>query len=281
MNNNTNNEGERTAQEYVDTTLRSSHYNQTQRIEDATDGNTTKIGSIHIIVLSSLLCIIATWLSCAYVFYNHGSVFYDGDSIAGLRGQLKTTEQFQMEIGITKQRNHQLKKRLFELNESMDIILGILDDRAALLVKSEKSNPLRFLDVENPYGQPHVFTFDKWASLWRPRLLEVAVKLGSTNALEHITKTPNWSLGIPDKLTSKVQHALDGMSNTQLDIEKEMFKKMVSELPPDKKAAWDHFTEMMKKDPEGSLLYIKNKYEKDGSSIHNGDGLIVTMDENF
>ena len=62
MNKDNNNEGERAAQEYVDTTLRSSHYNQTQRIEDATDGNTKQLSTIHKAVLLSVFCIIGTWL---------------------------------------------------------------------------------------------------------------------------------------------------------------------------------------------------------------------------
>jgi hypothetical protein len=87
-----NNEGERTAKEYVDTTLRSSHYNQTQRIEDATDGNTRKLSTIHKVVLSSIFCIVATWLCTGYVIYKHGSVLFNGDSIEGLREQIKTSE---------------------------------------------------------------------------------------------------------------------------------------------------------------------------------------------
>lgn len=87
-----NNEGERDAKDYVDTTLRSSHYNQTQRIENASDGHTNKLGTIEKIVLSSLLCIIATWLISGYVIINHGSFLTSGDSIEGLREQIKTSE---------------------------------------------------------------------------------------------------------------------------------------------------------------------------------------------
>tara|TARA_R100000742_G_scaffold4278_2_gene1645 strand:- start:1456 stop:2130 length:675 start_codon:yes stop_codon:yes gene_type:complete len=92
MNKDNNNEGERAAQEYVDTTLRSSHYNQTQRIEDATDGNTRKLSTIHKIVLSSIFCIVATWLCTGYVIYKHGSFLFNGDSIEGLRKQIESSE---------------------------------------------------------------------------------------------------------------------------------------------------------------------------------------------
>jgi len=87
-----NNEGERDAKDYVDTTLRSSHYNQTQRIEDASDGHTSKLGTIEKIVLSSLICIILTFFISGYVFIKHGSFLTSGDSIEGLREQIKTSE---------------------------------------------------------------------------------------------------------------------------------------------------------------------------------------------
>ena len=54
MNKENNNEGERAAEEYVDTTLRSSHYNQTQRIEDATDANSRKLSTLQKIILLQL-----------------------------------------------------------------------------------------------------------------------------------------------------------------------------------------------------------------------------------
>ena len=87
-----NNEGERDAKDYVDTTLRSSHYNQTQRIEDASDGHTNKLGTIEKIVLSSLICIILTFFISGYVFIKHGSFLTSGDSIEGLREHIKTSE---------------------------------------------------------------------------------------------------------------------------------------------------------------------------------------------
>jgi vacuolar-type H+-ATPase subunit I/STV1 len=92
MSQNINNEEERAAQEYVDTTLRSSHYNQTQRIEDATDGNTRKLSTIHKIILSSIFCIVATYLCTGYVIYKHGSFLFSGDSIENLRQQIELTE---------------------------------------------------------------------------------------------------------------------------------------------------------------------------------------------
>jgi len=87
-----NNEGERDAKDYVDTTLRSSHYNQTQRIENASDGHTSKLGTIEKIVLSSLICIVGTWLISGYVIINYGSFLTSGDSIEGLREQIKSSE---------------------------------------------------------------------------------------------------------------------------------------------------------------------------------------------
>ena len=93
MNKDNNNEGERTAQEYVDTTLRSSHYNQTQRIEDASDGHTRKLSTIYKVVLSSIFCIIATWLCTGYVIFNYGSFLFSGDSIQDLRKQIEITEE--------------------------------------------------------------------------------------------------------------------------------------------------------------------------------------------
>lgn len=93
MNQNINNEGERAAQEYVDTTLRSSHYNQTQRIEDATDANSRKLSTLQKIILTSIICIIATYLGTGYVIYKHGSVLFSGDSIEGLRDQIKQAER--------------------------------------------------------------------------------------------------------------------------------------------------------------------------------------------
>ena len=93
MNKDNNNEGERAAQEYVDTTLRSSHYNQTQRIEDATDGNSRKLSTLQKIILSSILCIIATYLGTGYVIFNYGSFLFSGDSIQDLRKQIEFTEE--------------------------------------------------------------------------------------------------------------------------------------------------------------------------------------------
>lgn len=93
MKQNINNEGERAAQEYVDTTLRSSHYNQTQRIEDATDANSRKLSTLQKIILTSIICIIATYLGTGYVIYKHGSVLFSGDSIEDLRNQIELTKE--------------------------------------------------------------------------------------------------------------------------------------------------------------------------------------------
>lgn len=92
MSQNINNEGERAAQEYVDTTLRSSHYNQTQRIEDATNANSRKLSTLQKIILTSILCIIATYLGTGYVIYKHGSFLFSGDSIENLRHQIQSAQ---------------------------------------------------------------------------------------------------------------------------------------------------------------------------------------------
>ena len=51
--------GERTAQKYVDTTLRTSHYKQQQRVEDSSVDNGNKIKNLKIItiIMSIVLCL--------------------------------------------------------------------------------------------------------------------------------------------------------------------------------------------------------------------------------
>ena len=134
MNQNNNNEGERTAQEYVDTTLRSSHYNQTQRIEDATDGNTRKLSTIYKIILSSLICIIATYLCTGYVIYKHGSfLFSSGDSIQDLR--------YQIELSAERERFWKLFYRaLSEAQSGKTISMNRSLNKLALLNLSDDKN---------------------------------------------------------------------------------------------------------------------------------------------
>jgi hypothetical protein len=133
MNKDNNNEGERTAQEYVDTTLRSSHYNQTQRIEDATDGNTRKLSTIHKVVLSSVFCIVATWLCTGYVIYKHGSVLFNGDSIEGLREQIESAE-----TSASMRFKHNRKQAAAFRSSRDDVETGLRDQVEKLNVELEK-----------------------------------------------------------------------------------------------------------------------------------------------
>ncbi len=139
-----NNEGERDAKDYVDTTLRSSHYNQTQRIEDASDGHTNKLGTIEKIVLSSLLCIIATWLISGYVIINHGSFLTSGDSIEGLRKQIKTSET---NTAQRHESNRLVAKRHRDNRDAVEVELREQIDRLHEQVESER-NAKRVLALE-------------------------------------------------------------------------------------------------------------------------------------
>tara|TARA_R100001443_G_scaffold109794_2_gene121338 strand:+ start:687 stop:1364 length:678 start_codon:yes stop_codon:yes gene_type:complete len=53
-----NNESECTAKEYIDTTLRTSHYNQQQRVEDKGDSNGIKLDSIKLLGITNLITLI-------------------------------------------------------------------------------------------------------------------------------------------------------------------------------------------------------------------------------
>ena len=144
MNKDNNNEGERAAQEYVDTTLRSSHYNQTQRIEDATDGNSRKLSTLQKIILSSILCIIATYLCTGYVIYKHGSFLFSGDSIENLRQQIESAQ-----TSADKRNEHNRNQAAAFRRTRDDVEAGLRDQIDKLNDEIEKEkNQKKMLRVE-------------------------------------------------------------------------------------------------------------------------------------
>ena len=144
MNKDNNNEGERAAQEYVDTTLRSSHYNQTQRIEDATDANSRKLSTIYKVVLSSIFCIIATYLSTGYVIYKHGSFLFSGDSIENLRQQIESAQ-----TSAVKRYVHNRNQAAAFRRTRDDVEAGLRDQIEKLNAEIEKEkNQKKMLRVE-------------------------------------------------------------------------------------------------------------------------------------
>tara|TARA_Y100000004_G_scaffold183599_1_gene231608 strand:+ start:6220 stop:6768 length:549 start_codon:yes stop_codon:yes gene_type:complete len=140
MNKENNNEGERAAEEYVDTTLRSSHYNQTQRIEDATDANSRKLSTLQKIILSSIICIIATYLGTGYIIYKHGSVLFSGDSIEGLRNQIETNE---VNAAKRHEANRMVAKRHRENRDDVEAGLRDQIDKLNADLEAEKNYRIR------------------------------------------------------------------------------------------------------------------------------------------
>lgn len=64
-----NKDTDKVAQDYLDTTLRSSHYKQQQRIEDQCVNNTKTLSLIKVLLLTNLVTIVLTWVTL--FFYTH------------------------------------------------------------------------------------------------------------------------------------------------------------------------------------------------------------------
>jgi len=160
---------------------KSTHYRVTWEILQ-------KIKSVRTTLIACAACIALTYLSTSYVIIKYGSIVWSMESSVSLR--------IKNDANIKKQR---------ELKESILVFEALAFDDSHALKESETANSLRRGDT---YGEPHIFTIDKWNRRWRPKILERAIATKATNILTHITSQDNWHEKISDELAADVYEAI-------------------------------------------------------------------------
>lgn len=70
----------------------------------------------------------------------------------------------------------------------------------------------------------------------------------------------------------------DGLDSAERPEEREFFASMIDSMPPEQKAAWDHFAAQLKKDEEATVRHIELEYEKEMEN-YNGEGESATLKE--